>query len=293
MHSNYYLGIDIGGTTIKYGVIADNGSIINAQQLETQADGGLDIFQKKLMLIFEQTVLKYTITAIGISVAGIVNTESNKIIGGLNNLDFLTDFDLVSWYSLNTGLNVKLINDIQAAALGELWNGAARNIDNFFCVSIGTGIGGCIVINRKIFSGANHRAGEFGYIEHEKAGRYLEELISSKALLAMARNNLGYPYNGLVKFFELVQEGDKAYSEVFYKWVDDVGKSLSIIVLLLDPQAIIIGGGITEVGDLLLYGIKNSLKQHLPINFYNQIKVFLADNKNYAGMLGAVKNVLS
>lgn len=285
-----FLGIDIGGTSIKYGIVDSTGSVIFEGSLFTQADLGVKAFGDKLYEIVEKTE-EFKPVGIGVSVAGIVNPVLNRVTSGAVNLSFLHDFDIAEHLSSKTNLPVKLINDVRAAALGEMWTGAAKEIDTFFCCTIGTGLGGSLVINRQIYEGSHNRAGEIGFMAYENDKEFLENKVSSKALLIRAQKALDYPYHGLEQFFDQLKEGNQEYYNLFSDWLNPLCRGLADVLIMVDPQALVIGGGITETGDFFRKEIKERLSEFLPTKFYNQTQILLAENGNLAGVIGAVKNL--
>jgi len=282
-----YLGIDIGGSMVKWGLIRSDGVILGSGLTATEAERGQQCFLQKLLELITQTVDR-GIAGVGISTAGIVDSGSGTIIDGIQNIPFLKNLNLKTFLEQKTGLPVRVLNDVRAAALGEKWIGAGQDCDTFFCMTIGTGIGGCLMIDSKIFEGTHFRAGEIGYLDYKNENCFFEKRSSARGLLESAKEKLGEDISSGA-FFERVRQNDQQVCSIFSHWVGQIGRVLATVVILFDPQKIIVGGGITEQGNLLLNAIRGKTAQCLPAGFAVQCPIELAACKNDAGMVGAVK----
>jgi len=282
-----YLGIDIGGTMIKWGLIRSDGIVLESGLVATEPERGQQCFLQKLLKLITR-VKGRGIAGIGISTAGIVDSGSGTVIDGIQNIPFLKGLNLKAFLEGETGLSVRVVNDVRAAALGEKWIGAGQDCDTFFCMTIGTGIGGCLMIDSKIFEGAHFRAGEIGYFNYEDETRFLEKHSSARGLLENAKEELGEVLSSS-EFFERVQKNDTRTVGVFDHWVGQIAKAIATVIILFDPQKVIIGGGITEQGSLLLNVIRQKTAECLPDGFAAQCPIELATCKNDAGVVGAVR----
>ncbi|MDF2631525.1 MAG: hypothetical protein K0Q85_121 [Caproiciproducens sp.] len=282
-----YLGIDIGGTMIKWGLIRSDGIVLESGLVATEPERGQQCFLQKLLKLITR-VKGRGIAGIGISTAGIVDSSSGTVIDGIQNIPFLKGLNLKTFLEGETGLSVRVVNDVRAAALGEKWIGAGQDCDTFFCMTIGTGIGGCLMIDSKIFEGAHFRAGEIGYFNYEDETRFLEKHSSARGLLENAKEELGEVLSSS-EFFERVQKNDTRTVGVFDHWVGQIAKAIATVIILFDPQKVIIGGGITEQGSLLLNVIRQRTAECLPDGFAVQCPIELATCKNDAGVVGAVR----
>lgn len=282
-----YLGIDIGGTMIKWGMIRSDGEMLKKGLIPTEPELGRQCFLNKLTALISEAK-EQGIAGVGISTAGIVDSESGTIVAGIENIPFLESLNLKAFLEKHTGMPVRVLNDVRAAALGEKWMGAGQDCDTFFCMTIGTGIGGCLMINSKIFEGAHFRAGEIGYLDYRNENQYLEKRSSAKGLLDTAKEEFGEDISSR-SFFERVRLEDEHACSVFNHWVEKIARAIATVVILFDPQKIIVGGGITEQGSLLLNAIRRKTAEYLPNGFAEQCPIELAGCKNGAGMVGAVR----
>ncbi|MEM1486255.1 ROK family protein [Oscillospiraceae bacterium PP1C4] len=282
-----YLGIDIGGTMIKWGLMDATGTILENGMIATEVPRGQQQFLDKLLGIIANADERQ-IAGVGISTAGIVDSHAGTIIDGIQNIPFLKKLNLKEYLEARTGLPVRVLNDVKAAALGEKWIGAGRNCENFFCMTIGTGIGGCLVIDSHVFEGAHFRAGEIGYLDYEDEQHFFEKRFSTKGLIETAQCELGLPEISGSEFFTKIRQDDPNAVAIFDRWISRIVKAIATVIILFDPEKIIIGGGITEQGSLLLDPINNQLAHCLPDGFAQQCTVELAACRNDAGILGAV-----
>lgn len=282
-----YLGVDIGGTMIKWGLIRSDGAMLEKGLIPTEPELGQQSFLNKLLGLISG-IKGQGVAGVGISTAGIVDSNSGTIVDGIENIPFLKSVNLKAFLEENTGLPVQVLNDVRAAALGEKWLGAGRDCGTFFCMTIGTGIGGCLMIHSKIFEGAHFRAGEIGYLDYRNENQYLEKHSSAKGLLEAAKEELGEDISSQ-DFFACVRKGDQRACSVFNRWVDKIGRAVATVIILFDPQKVIVGGGITEQGSLLLEAIRRKTAEYLPNGFAKQCPIELASCKNGAGMVGAVR----
>ncbi|MGL5982076.1 MAG: ROK family protein, partial [Cetobacterium sp.] len=185
-------------------------------------------------------------------------------------------------------------NDVNCAALGEMWKGAAINTDNFICLTIGTGIGGGLILNKELFKGSKNIAGEFGHMQIVKNGKdckcgnkgCYQEYASTSSLLKLVKEKTGNVLNG-VEFFNEINNNNDSYKKILYEWSDYFTDGLSNLIHIFNPSLIIIGGGISNQGDYLLEIFNNSLKQKVSKNYLEFLDIKVAKTGNYAGMLGA------
>lgn len=287
------VAIDIGGTDIKYGLISEKGSILDKGIVST----GCQISMEKLLEKIECIIDGYIdqdILGIGISSTGQVDSKECKIIGGTDIVKNLIGKDLGKKLAEKYSLEVAMDNDVNCAALGEYWQGGAMGHKDFICLTIGTGIGGAIVIDGKVYSGINGVAGEFGHIQIEKNGRQCgcgkkgcyEAYGSTSSLIRMAEEKFGEKLNGK-EIFKKIHEGKEEYIELFNQWCDYISDGLSIIINIFNPPLVLIGGGVSAQGEFLIENIKKSLENKIGINYKKNLEIKVAETGNDAGILGA------
>ncbi len=307
MNTQFCMSFDIGGTYIKYAIIDNKGDIHLKDKIKTPGYPG----NKTIPKVIIDTVLnfknKFDIKCLGISTAGQVDIDQGKIIYATDNIPGYSGTDFTLAVSENLGLHIFVDNDVNCAALGEMWMGSGRGVSNFLCMTIGTGIGGAIVIDGKIYRGSSFSAGEIGHCviirdgaecTCGKKGCY-ESYASISALVKMYREQL--VWNGLdVKenysgeyIVDLYYKGDSIATKVYEEFLDYIAYGIANICEILDPQMVIIGGGISAQGERFFSEINNNFKKYITGVHSRNTKIIQASLLNDAGVLGAAFNIFS
>lgn len=285
-----YVALDIGGTSIKYGIVNDKGEVVNKFETPTEAHKGADNLISKVIDIIKAMLEKNPDTCgIGISTAGVVDTENGVILYANNNLPGYTGARIKEVVEQKFSIPTIVNNDVNAAAMAEYWVGAGKNKKTFFCMTIGTGIGGAIIIDGKLFKGMNFRAAEIGYMNKTSDDYYFEKAASTSALINKVKKELKVDENidGL-SIFECVKKGDTALNRIFDQWIDEICRGIANIICMFDPGIIIIGGGVSKQKDFLIDRLKKNLPKFLPESFMNGTLIEVAECGNDAGIIGAV-----
>ena len=288
------VGIDIGGTMIKFGLLTLEGNILESGEIDTEASKGIDILFGKLCGIVEKFLKDNEIIGIAVSGTGQIDGSIGKVIGGNPIIPGWIGTNLVEKLENRFNMPAVLENDVNCAALGEKWLGAGKGQDNFVCITIGTGIGGGVVLNGDIFRGDTCVAGEFGHIQIEKNGKpclcgkkgCFERYASATALVNMAKERTGETLNGK-EIFDRERAGEEVFVDIIKEWVDYFTDGLSTIAYIFNPPLIVIGGGVTKQGDYLLDKINKSFDRKVGINYKKNLQIKFAELGNNAGMLGA------
>lgn len=298
-----FFGIDIGGTSIKLAIITDKGEILDKWQIATNHnDNGShitkDIINSIIRKISEGKLKISDFSGVGIGVPGPI--ENGRVKRAVN-LGW-KDMPLAEEIQQSLELPVQLLNDANAAALGELWIGSEKGVKNIVFVTLGTGVGGGIVVNGQIINGANASGGEIGHIpvitnEKRVCGcgniNCLECYASANGLYQTMKN-LVKQYDTKLKFsntadiFELSATGNLIASEAIETTLSYLAYALSSIINTLDPEEIIIGGGLSEAGEALLKPLRKNLKPLLFPQIREHLHLRKATVGNDAGVLGAV-----
>ena len=287
------IGLDIGGTAVKYGLLDENGVILELGEFPTGAEKGVENLFKNICGVIDK-YLSDDILGIAISGTGQIDGTIGKVIGGNPIIPGWIGTNLVEKLEDRYKIPAVLENDVNCAALGEKWLGAGKNSENFVCLTIGTGIGGGIILNGDIFRGDTYVAGEFGHIQIVKSGEEClcgkkgcyERYASATALVKMVKEKTGKTLNGK-EIFELEKSGDKEIKEIVDRWIDYFTDGLSTIAYIFNPPLVVIGGGVTKQGEYLLNRILVSLDSKLGINYKKNLKIKFAELGNNAGILGA------
>ena len=292
--------IDIGGTFIKYAVMGEEGSFLFHDSVPTDSHSGANGLVAKVLGLCDQMMSVFEIGGIAISSAGQIDSVQGVVVFATDNLPGYTGTRLAELVSGHTALPVTVENDVNCTALGESWKGAARGIDNFLCVTIGTGIGGALFLNGQLYTGVGFSAGEIGHMVLHPNGLpctcgsrgCYEQYASSSALHQLASAQFGSGMN-VKTLFERVKLGDEKALGVFDQWVDDLTTGLQSLVHLFNPELIVIGGGISAQGEFLRQAIDRSLEQKIMPNHQKHLQIKMAEHDNKSNLLGAVKSFLT
>ncbi len=277
------LAIDIGGTMIKYGLVSSDGEILSTDKIETEAEKGLENILNKIDNIFKRYKENNPV-GIAVSGTGQINGMIGKVIGGNPIIPNWIGTNLVKILEEKYNLPAVLENDVNCVALGEKWIGAGKDLSNFICLTIGTGIGGGIILNNQLFRGENFVAGEFGHILIKK-GEF-EQFASTTALIRLVKERTGKILNGK-EIFDLEKKEIVEYQEVISEWIENLTDGLSSIIYCFNPANIILGGGVIGQGEALINRIKNSLFKKIGPQFKEKLNIIQAKLGNNAGMIGA------
>ena len=277
------LAIDIGGTMIKYGLVSSDGEILSTDKIETEAEKGLENILNKIDNIFKRYKENNPV-GIAVSGTGQINGMIGKVIGGNPIIPNWIGANLVKILEEKYNLPAILENDVNCVALGEKWIGAGKNLSNFICLTIGTGIGGGVILNNQLFRGENFVAGEFGHILIKK-GEF-EQFASTTALIRLVKERTGKILNGK-EIFDLEKKEIVEYQEVISEWIENLTDGLSSIVYCFNPANMILGGGVIGQGEPLINRIKNSLFKKIGPQFKEKLNIIQAKLGNNAGMIGA------
>lgn len=277
------LAIDIGGTMIKYGLVSSDGKILSTDKIKTESSKGLNNILNKIDNIFKRYKENNPV-GIAVSGTGQINGMIGKVIGGNPIIPNWIGTNLVKILEEKYNLPIVLENDVNCVALGEKWIGAGKDLSNFICLTIGTGIGGGIILNNQLFRGENFVAGEFGHILIKK-GEF-EQFASTTALIRLVKERTGKTLNGK-EIFDLEKKEIVEYQEVISEWIENLTDGLSSIVYSFNPANMILGGGVIGQGEPLINRIKNSLFKKIGPQFKEKLNIIQAKLGNNAGMIGA------
>ncbi|MBC2850257.1 ROK family protein [Cetobacterium sp. 8H] len=288
------IAIDIGGTEIKYGLVNEGGEILFSSSLLTEASKGVEQLLEKIYKIVDEIKLKTHIDGIGVSATGQIDGKKGKVVGGTNLIPGWIGTELVKILEEKYKIPAILENDVNCASLGEMWMGAAKNKKNFICLTIGTGIGGGVVLNGELLTGEGSVAAEFGHLQIVKNGKECgcgnrgcyQAYASTTALLNLVEEKIGKRINGK-EFFEEIHKNSTPYIEILNEWVDYFTDGLSSLIYIFNPSLVVIGGGISKQGDFLMEIFKKSLEKKVMKNYLDILTLKMAERGNDAGILGA------
>lgn len=308
---NYCFGIDVGGTTVKCGLFSTVGEVLDKWEIPSRTENGgknilPDVAEAILSKIQERGLDKEEIAGVGIGVPGPVDDDG--VIACAVNLHW-GRIDIVKEMEALTGLMVKAGNDANVAALGELWKGGGMGYHNMVMLTLGTGVGGGIIVNDRIFAGSQGAAGELGHVHVEDAitdpcncGNCgcLEQVASATGIVRLAREELeasdepSLLRDGEVSaktVFDAVKQGDPLAIRVAERFGAYLGKAMASFAAVLDPEVFVIGGGVSKAGSILYDYIKKNYL-HYAFPTARNVAFKLAKLGNDAGIYGAAKMVL-
>lgn len=283
------LTFDIGGTFVKYGVCNEKFKFIEKHKIPTEAKKGGQKLIEKIIEIIES----YSdIDRIAISTAGQVNSNDGIVLYSTDNIPYYTGMMVKKIIENRTNIPTYVENDVNAAALGEAHFGAGKGVENFICLSYGTGIGGAIYLNGKLFKGSNSCAGEFGHIITHYGGKQCtcgnegcyECYASAKALTDAVNKISKKQLDGIQIFQKENFEKPEIRSEID-KWIDEIIIGLINIIYTFNPTKIILGGGIMNE-DYIIDLIDRKIFSKL-MDSYKDVDIVRSKLGNEAGMLGA------
>ena len=248
---NYYAVLDVGGSAIKYALMDEKGCFIEKSSFPTPKKS-LTEFLDAIDIIVQNFKESYLIKGLAVSLPGAVNVETG-IVDGITALPYIHGPNMKKLLEERTGLPVELENDANCAGLAEGWIGAARDVKDYLCVVIGTGVGGAVVLDKKVRHGKNGFAGEFGYMVIENnAGQKTGETLSSVAavggLINQVTKRKGLETDALdgKMIFDLAENGDTDAQDEIEKFYQRIAVGIYNLQFILDPEKILIGGAISH-----------------------------------------------
>lgn len=284
-----YCCIDVGGTSIKYGVyIEEKKEFAYANEIPTEAMtyGGSGIMDKMKSIIREAKT-NMEINGVCVSTAGMVDCKKGEITYAAPLIPNYTGTKIKQQLEDEFQIPCEVENDVNCAALAEYFEGAGKDSHSCLCLTIGTGIGGAFVFNGEIFHGFSGSGCEVGYMNFGK-GQF-QDLASTKVLVEQVSKRKGVKHeelNGKV-IFEQAKNGELICNEEIDQMCDVLGMGIANICYVLNPQVVILGGGIMAQKEFLYPKIEASLKKYLLPTVEQCTKLAFAQNGNHAGMLGA------
>ena len=281
------LAFDIGGTEIKYAFCDENFNMTGKKSIPTNAgEGGKRIIER----IVEIVKSCDGVDRIGVSTAGQVDSKKGEIIFATDSIPGYTGTKIKEIIETETGIPTAVENDVNSAAIGEAKFGAAKGIDSFICLTYGTGIGGAVYLDNKLFTGASFSAGEFGHIVTHADGRSCtcggsgcyEAYASASALVRDVAEKTGRKMNGREIFAEF---DNPVIRDIIDNWIDEIVIGLKSIVYVFNPSLIVAGGGIMNEAYITDEVNKRLQKELMPS--FRKVKIVKALMGNDANKLGA------
>ena len=290
-----YIVFDIGGTSIKYSIMNKEGVFIESSSINTPIQGNSKT-QEELVNIINTYKKKYDLKGVALSVPG--GIDDDGYIHFMGQVKDLEDIYLNEYIKEHTGLDSAYDNDVNCVAMAEKYMGNAVNNKNFVCITIGTGIGGGVFINDKLYRGYRGMAGEFGMniLEHRKEElsninfRTFSRLSSTYNLIDRVNKLKGTNYDG-IKVFEELEKGDLEIKNEVENFYFSLAVGIYNIVYSFAPEKILIGGGISYRDDLI-----DKIKENLSLlnkDVLDMVEIDVCKFRNESGKIGALYKYLN
>lgn len=276
----YYLGFDIGGSSMKAALVKDK-KIIKSQVKDSpdNLEALLDLILKLYRDLISE-VKPEEIGGVGFAIAGVLDKERAKMLNSPN-ISYLNNQPIKKLFEEKVGRSIIIEHDVHCFLAAEKEVGIARNFKNIFYLAIGTGVGGAYMNDGKIQTGALGAAGEIGHIIIDKEnGRDLESLIGNKYV----KDKLGVFADEAEK---LARQGDLKAKEVFVQRAKNLGVGIANIINILNPEVVIIGGGIASAQDMILPGIKEAVEKYVTSPEAKKTPILFSELGQFGGALGA------
>jgi glucokinase len=303
------VGVDVGGTKVLGGVVDASGKVLATSRRDTPREGG-SALTKTIAEVALELMQQHSISAVGVSAAGFVSSDRKTMLATPNIADWngvQLDLELTKLI----GLPVVIENDANAAAWGEAKFGAGRNQAHMMMLTIGTGVGGGIVVNNELYRGAFGVAAEFGHLRVVPEGHFcgcgargcFEQYASGSALHRHAREaisaspdlarNLLARGDGTIDgltgqaITDAAREGDAVALAAFQTTAQYLGAGIASLAVLLDPSCVVIGGGVIDAGEILLAPTRDAMKRYMPFaGKHPYPEIVAAELGNEAGLVG-------
>ena len=298
MSKGLKIGIDLGGTRVKMGLVDQRGKVIHRREISTpfnvkQADLITSLVVNIGDIIKKAGVRKGQVLGVGIGVPGPVDSKKG-IVRYFPNIKGWEGVPLRSILERRLGLKVSLDNDVNAMTLAEHKFGAGKGALNLICLTLGTGVGGGIIINGGIYRGSTMCAGEIGHVPiNEKGPRCncrgiacLERYVGNRYILTRARRVFGKSIT-LEHLSGLARKGNKSALAIWRDIGRKLGVALTGVVNLLNPDMIIVGGGVSKAGESILRPLRKEIKKRAMVDQARHVKVVRARLGTDAGIIGA------
>ena len=310
--NRYTFGVDIGGTTVKLGLFDSEGNILDKWEIPTVKENNGEmilphIADSILQKMQEKSIDKNEVAGVGVGAPGAVD-DNGFMGGGAVNLGW-KPLNITEIMESILGIPVKANNDANVAAFGEMWQGGGRGYRNMVAVTLGTGVGGGIIVDGRILTGANGAGGEIGHIhieDHEedacgcKKHGCLEQYASATGIVRLAKRRLAEDDAPSVlragevsakTVFDAVKAGDEVAIEIARRFGEYLGKGLAAVANVTNPEVFVIGGGVSKAGEILLDFVRPAFAKYVFTPCSN-VKFVLAELGNDAGICGAAGMIL-
>ncbi|ACK73699.1 ROK family protein [Gloeothece citriformis PCC 7424] len=289
MTNQTVIGIDLGGTAIKLGKFLSDGICLETITIPTPQPATPQAVLESIVTVVKQLNQDHNCLAIGLGTPGPADA-GGRIAKVAINLSGWLDVPLADWLEKETNLPTIIANDANCAGLGEAWLGAGRNFKNLILLTLGTGVGGAIILDGKLFTGHNGAAGELGLITLNPDGFPCNSgnqgSLEQYASIGGIRRQTG---KEPIELGKLAQEGDPTALAFWRQYGQILGIGLTSLIYVLTPEAVIIGGGISASAKFFFPAMQEEIERRVLPICREGLQLFSAELGNNAGMIGAAK----
>ena len=302
-----YIGVDIGGTSVKLGIVDEEGKVLSRREVEYQKayeNGGthtvMETIADNIRKLADDNGGTDLFSGIGVSAAGCINSVKGCVAKNGGNVKGWAHTEVCRILHERFGIPVTLANDANCAVLGELWTGAARGYTDVLGITVGTGIGGGVITGGRLLEGSHGFGGELGHFTTHAGGERCvcgqrgcyERYASTSALVRSAIEEDPELDNGR-KIFAAAESGEPHAVRVLDKWITEIAYGITGFVHVFDPQLILIGGGVSAQQKLLIEPLRDKVMSMVMPDFADGLEFKATALGNDAGMVGAVYYLLS
>ncbi|WP_148715814.1 ROK family protein [Chitinolyticbacter meiyuanensis] len=282
------LTFDIGGTQVKYGLVNEAGDVLLAHSMATAGAAGAEAVLARIEAVATELIATHAPHGIALSTLGLVSPHDGTVLAAAEAIPGYIGISPKIRLEQACRLPVTVENDVNCVALAEGWRGAAQGVAHYLAIAIGTGIGGGIVIDGRLYRGHRAAAGEWGYMRID--GKLWEDHASMRGLVSAAIAATGDAAWDGRSVFAGYDAGDARLVPVVSDWLSLLATGIANLIYAFNPERVVLGGGITGRGPRFLAEISATLDEILMPEFRGMSGVVLASAGNHAGMIGAARN---
>ncbi len=290
---NVYIGVDLGGTNLRVGLVDQNGQMLQVKQIPTDAESGYQSIIHRMIALIKEVKKAYSAVSIGIGSPGPLNPFEGIVVSPPN-LPGWKDVPITALVEEEIGIPCFLVNDADAAALGEAMYGSGKGKNSSYYITVSTGVGGGYVLNNRLIQGEHGYSAEIGNMIIKPGGPKhanmnagsLEALASGTSIAREGREKLGTT-GGAEEVFHLAKEGDQTALAIIDDAIDALAIAIANLAHSIDPAVFILGGGVMEEKDMILPLLRKKVKGYVYEGLREKIEIEPVLLRDRAGIVGA------
>lgn len=281
------LCLDVGGTSIKSAIYQTDGKLLETFESVATNASEIKLGETILKVVKERLALNSGVAGIAIASAGVIDSDAGKVIYSGYTIPNYTETEIKKTVESLTGLPCEVENDANCAGLAEMWQGAGQDYQSGVCLTVGTGVGGAVIINGQLVKGRGFTAGEVGYMPVN--GQNFQDVASTTSLIARVNQlSLEKVYQSGEEIFKAAKEGNRECVQGIDELITNLAAGISIIMYLLNPDVIVLGGGIMAQKDYLHDKLMKRVSETIIDRQFATSAIVFAEHQNNAGMVGAL-----